>query len=170
MAGKPRLKIGQHVLELRITNQIIHASPSVEQTQEDVISDLHAYLGIVCRLPRIRGSRFNITAMEASRRGGDDYGHLLSQAGDLGELLQATYRAIMARMGQVKAYVQTWYSYQALWDLSPQKVYSLLGDDLSKWRQLVVEINDSRKYVVAGPRLPCASLMPAVLGLCAQDL
>jgi dynein heavy chain 1 len=149
------------VLELGITNQTMHATPSIEQAQEDVIADLHAYLGIVCRLPRIRGSRFTITAGPGPGVSGagvepaHDYGALLCQGeaegegGELAGLLQHAYTAILLRMGQVRAYVNTWYSYQALWDLDPNKVYARLGDDLATWRRLVVEITESRKCVVA---------------------
>jgi dynein heavy chain 1 len=143
------------VLELGITNQTMHATPSIEQAQEDVIADLHAYLGIVCRLPRIRGSRFTITAGPgAGVEPAQDYGALLCQgegrggSGELAGLLQHAYTAILVRMGQVRAYVNTWYSYQALWDLDPNKVYARLGDDLATWRRLVVEITESRKCVV----------------------
>ena len=42
-------------------------------------------------------------------------------------------------------YVRTWKSYQALWDIEAQAVFSLLGDNIDKWHQLLNEIRAGRR-------------------------
>lgn len=47
-------------------------------------------------------------------------------------------------MTQVKDYVDIWLQYQSLWDLESQYIFTLLGDDLAKWQQLLLEIKKAR--------------------------
>ena len=47
-------------------------------------------------------------------------------------------------MAKVGAYVDKWLQFQSLWDLEAEYVYSQLGDQLSSWQQLLLEIRKTR--------------------------
>ncbi|CDW61310.1 hypothetical protein TTRE_0000976301, partial [Trichuris trichiura] len=45
---------------------------------------------------------------------------------------------------KVKAYVNEWLRYQALWDLQADMLYDRLGTDLCKWMRTLHEIKEAR--------------------------
>jgi dynein heavy chain 1 len=49
------------------------------------------------------------------------------------DLLTDAYTRIYRVFDEVAAYVQTWLSYQSLWELDPKKVQQRLGDDINLW-------------------------------------
>ncbi|KAJ1561744.1 hypothetical protein HK405_002984, partial [Cladochytrium tenue] len=58
--------------------------------------------------------------------------------------LLLAYETIEQQLKKVDAYVSQWLQYQSLWDLESEFVYMKLGDDLSRWQQLVLEIKKAR--------------------------
>ena len=54
------------------------------------------------------------------------------------------YQNIENSIQEVEAYIQTWSSYQSLWDMDAGTVYEALGDDMGKWHQILLEIKESR--------------------------
>lgn len=48
------------------------------------------------------------------------------------------------KLAKVGAYVDKWLQFQSLWDLEAEYVYSQLGDQLSSWQQLLLEIRKTR--------------------------
>lgn len=59
--------------------------------------------------------------------------------------LNAAYEALELQLKGAEAYVKTWKSYQALWDIEASHVFSLLGDNIEKWHQLLNEVRQGRK-------------------------
>ncbi|KAJ2558174.1 dynein heavy chain [Coemansia sp. RSA 1933] len=70
------------------------------------------------------------------------YKDLLSRLPD-NSLFEA-YRSIETMTKQAASYVQIWLQYQALWDLQIDYVLSFLGDDLTKWQSILLEIRRAR--------------------------
>lgn len=60
------------------------------------------------------------------------------------DLLKITYQAIEKRMVEVKTYVQTWFQYQALWDMEAAFIFEHLGKNLTLWQKLLSDIQEAR--------------------------
>lgn len=56
-----------------------------------------------------------------SRFTGEDYSSLLVRLQGQGSHLVQLYEVIKSRMADARSYVNTWYSYQALWDMDMAK-------------------------------------------------
>lgn len=42
------------------------------------------------------------------------------------------------------SFVQVWLQYQCLWDMQAENIYNRLGEDLTKWQALLVQIRKAR--------------------------
>lgn len=49
-----------------------------------------------------------------------------------------------AKLSEITLYVAKWLQFQSLWDLEADYVYAQLGDSLSSWQQLLLEIRKTR--------------------------
>jgi dynein heavy chain 1 len=58
--------------------------------------------------------------------------------------LKSAYLTVEGRLIEAASYVDRWLQFQSLWDLQADQVYNTLGDDLSNWLQIIVEIRKSR--------------------------
>ncbi|OAQ30330.1 dynein heavy chain [Linnemannia elongata AG-77] len=137
---KPTLKVLIH--EIRIRNQVMYLDPPVEQARVSWYSQLHDWLSVVCTLTRIQSSRYEIDLAVQENAGDLTYSDLLTKIPD--DSLPKAYEVIEAKVTQVKDYVDIWLQYQSLWDLESQYIFTLLGDDLAKWQQLLLEIKKAR--------------------------
>lgn len=127
--------------EVVMRNQSIYLDPPAENARAAWLQHLHSWLAIVCSLSKIQAERFqmglgftgNVTATTFS---------------DLPvfciESLVAAYQAIEEKLQAVSGYVDEWLQFQSLWDLQSEQVYEHLGEDLSMWLQLLVDIQKNR--------------------------
>ncbi|CAM0135389.1 unnamed protein product [Umbelopsis sp. WA50703] len=138
---KPALETLVH--EIRIRDQVMHLDPPIEQARSSWYNQLHEWLASICQLPRIQSSRYEggLSVKETSATE-KSYVSLLTRLGD--GSLENAYRIIEDKIRQVADYVDIWLQYQSLWDLESSKVFSILGDDLSKWQQILLEIKRAR--------------------------
>ncbi|CAG8454634.1 4044_t:CDS:10, partial [Ambispora gerdemannii] len=138
---KPSLKPSFH--EVCIRNQVIFLDPPIEQARANVYNQLHEWLAIVCNLPRLQSSRYEI---ELQVRGPisqeTTYSNLLTLVTD--NSLEKAYEMIEHKLKEVAEYVSIWFRFQSLWDLDSSQVYNQLGDNLAKWQQILTEIRKSR--------------------------
>ncbi|KAG9288876.1 hypothetical protein G9A89_001252 [Geosiphon pyriformis] len=138
---KPTLKVSIH--EVCIRNQVIFLDPPIEQARANLYNQLHEWLAIVCNLPRIQSSRYEI---ELQVRGPisqeTTYSNLLTLVPD--NSLERAYEIIEFKLKKVAEYISIWLRFQSLWDLDATQVYTRLGDDLSKWQQILTEIRKRR--------------------------
>jgi dynein heavy chain 1 len=58
--------------------------------------------------------------------------------------LERPFALVEDKLRQISAYVNKWLQFQSLWDLESEYVYSRLGDSLSSWQQLLLEIRKTR--------------------------
>jgi dynein heavy chain 1 len=144
-ALRAKLKLRLTLHEIVIRNQQMTLEPPLEGARERWIDYLHSWLNVVCGQKRLRASRYN----ESLADGGDaasaatsTYRDVLGRIG--GTALGAAFSAIEKRLREVGAYVDEWLRYQALWDLEPAVLYDRLGDDVERWRRVLVEIKKSR--------------------------
>jgi len=59
--------------------------------------------------------------------------------------LNQVYASLEKQISAAEAYVRTWKSYQALWDIEASSIFKMLGDNIDKWHQLLNEIRQGRK-------------------------
>ena len=60
------------------------------------------------------------------------------------ESLSRVYVSIETKLHEINLYVDKWLQFQSLWDLQSDQVYEILGEQLSKWLQLLQEIRKTR--------------------------
>ncbi|KAF9161045.1 hypothetical protein DFQ26_004928 [Actinomortierella ambigua] len=137
---KPNLKVLVH--EIRIKNQVMYLDPPVEQARSSWYTQLHEWLAVVCTLTRIQSSRYEIGLAVKEIDRDTTYSDLLTKIPD--DSLSKAYEIVETKVQQVKGYVEIWLQYQSLWDLESQYIFNLLGDDLAKWQQLLLEIKKAR--------------------------
>lgn len=74
-----------------------------------------------------------------------DQNFLRSQLGQfLDGSLERPFALVEEKLQQIQSYVNKWLQFQSLWDLESEYVYSRLGDALSSWQQLLLEIRKTR--------------------------
>ena len=136
-------KMRQIVHEVTMRNSTIHLDPPPEFARASWLSQLHDWLGIVCNLPVIVASRYEMkldtTSASSPRR---RFTYLTKHC--IGEV-SAVYQVIEGRFKEVSTYVDKWLQFQSLWDLQSEYVFDVLGDNLADWLQLLREIRKSRE-------------------------
>lgn len=138
MSSRPILKRLTHEISMR--NQVIYLEPPLEYARASWLSELHEWLGVVCKLKKIKASRYEMhigpgEEVEAS------FTYLPR---DCTDALSMVYNTIEAKLQDIGAYVDKWLQFQSLWDLQSDQVYEILGEELAKWLQLLKEIRESR--------------------------
>lgn len=63
------------------------------------------------------------------------------------EVLNEAYKVVKTVMDGVAGYVKQWTQYQSLWDLQPEMLQERLGDNLSMWMNILVELKKARGLV-----------------------
>lgn len=167
IGGEPQIQ--SKIYEIRLTQQVMYLSPSVEEARQNLLEQLFAWQAIITSQPRITSTRYQVGL---DRSAGDTtYRNLLAKLpGGIG-VLEAAYDAVEQLINKVRGFVQVsrpkvhtympviggwkrfyrfcyyfkcflqeWLRYQALWDLQPDQLYERLGTDLGKWMKTLVEI------------------------------
>ncbi|GAA5960288.1 hypothetical protein JCM21900_000936 [Sporobolomyces salmonicolor] len=137
------IKLKTLVHEVRIQNQVIYLDPPIEQARASWYRQLQQWLGVVCGLGRIQSSRYEIGLKIRTSTPEDlNYTSLLSKLTD--GTLERPFALVEEKLQHIGAYVDKWLQFQSLWDLEAEYVYSRLGDQLSSWQQLLLEIRKTR--------------------------
>ena len=139
LGGDPKIQTLVH--EIRITNQVMYVSPSVEEARFNLLQQLFAWENVILTLNRIESTRYQVGL---DRPKAPQYRGLLNKMPDAVVVLQAAYEAIENKVAQMQEYINQWLTYQSLWDLQPDMLYSKLGDNITKWINTVAEIKKSR--------------------------
>ncbi|ORY38141.1 dynein heavy chain [Rhizoclosmatium globosum] len=138
---KPTIK--SFVLEIRLRNQVMFLDPPLEHARANWYSQFHEWIGIICDLPRVKSSSYEISYDIAEVNAAEEtYKSLLAKLPQAS--LTNVYDAVEQKVSLVKDYVSKWLQYQSLWDLQTDSIYNAIGDDLAKWHQLVLEIKKAR--------------------------
>ena len=129
------------VHEITMQNQLISLTPPADFARAHWLAQLHDWLGIVCDLPTIIDSRFEMK-INFSSKFTPRFTYILGRCRDD---LFTTYEQVEDRLVEIAQYVDKWLQYQSLWDLQSEQVYDQLGDDLARWLQLLQEIRSNRR-------------------------
>uniref|UniRef100_A0A5K3FEA9 Dynein heavy chain, cytoplasmic n=2 Tax=Mesocestoides corti TaxID=53468 RepID=A0A5K3FEA9_MESCO len=143
LGGDPKIK--PVFLELRITNQQMHLHPSIEVASHELLAQLTAWQNIVLNLPRIQHSRYQV-GLNTEITSQKLYMNLISKLTEDSDVLIHAHDAIYDILAETEEYVKTWTSYQALWDLQSDQVYTRIGTNLEVWMNVLDEIKVMRKH------------------------
>ncbi|KAJ4379809.1 dynein heavy chain [Didymella sp. IMI 355093] len=136
---KPTLS--QLTLEVTMRNQLIFLNPPVEFARASWLEQLQQWLAVVCTLQKVKASRYEIRLESTRDVTVNQFSDLPSKCtGSLTEV----YGAIEGKLHDVSTYVDEWLQFQSLWDLQSEHVYDTLGEDLSRWLQMLQEIRKTR--------------------------
>lgn len=127
--------------EITMRNQVIYLEPPMEFARANWFSHVQEWIGIVCNLKKIKATRYQMSLSTAV--------HDEARFNDLpSECTDALFRvqtSIEKKVREINAYVDKWFQFQSLWDLQSEQVYNVLGDQLSRWLQLLQEIRKTRQ-------------------------
>ena len=126
--------------EITMQNQVIYLEPPTEFARADWISHFHRWLGIICDLPRIESSRYEMK-MTIDNASESRFGYLPTHCAP--EICNV-YSIIDNRISEMNAYIDKWLQFQSLWDLQSDHVYETLGENLSSWLRMLQEIRKTR--------------------------
>ncbi|KAH0545547.1 hypothetical protein FGG08_000378 [Glutinoglossum americanum] len=130
------------VHEVSMRNQVIYLDPPLEYARASWFLQLHEWLGTVCNLQKVKSSRYEMHLnLPDSAESETRFTELPAHCAE--SLLQA-YTAIEGKLQDISTYIDKWLQFQSLWDLQSEQVYDLLGENLSKWLQLLQEIRKAR--------------------------
>ena len=138
-ARHPKFDLLVH--EVSMQNQVIFLDPPPEFARVSWISQFHVWLGVVCGLPIIKASRYDMKMSADISQKDLSFAYLPTLCI---EDISTVYSTIESRVLEMSKYVDKWLQFQSLWDLQSDNVYDMLGDDLSKWLQLLQEIRKTR--------------------------
>ncbi|KAK3936270.1 dynein heavy chain, cytoplasmic [Diplogelasinospora grovesii] len=127
--------------EVTMRNQVIYLDPPLEFARASWFSQLHDWIGVVCNLKKIKAARYQMslsTVVYDEPRFND----LPSECTDA---LLRVQTSVEKKIREIGAYVDKWLQFQSLWDLQSEHVYDVLGDQLSRWLQLLQEIRKTRQ-------------------------
>ena len=127
--------------DIVMQNQLIQLEPPLEDAKVGWLQNLHAWLGVVCNLPRLQASRFENALTIGDSSAMATYSELPLMCMDtLGNL----YKRIEGKLSVAQAYVDEWLQFQSLWDLQLEQIQDDLGEELDPWLQLILEIRQKR--------------------------
>jgi dynein heavy chain 1 len=128
-------------LEITMRNQVIYLSPPVEYARANWLEQLQQWLAVICTLQKIKASRYEIRLETRDDTSATQFSDLPAQCTDS---LIEVYGAVEGKLRDISLYVDEWLQFQSLWDLQSEHVYDILGEDLSRWLQLLQEIRKTR--------------------------
>ncbi|MCJ1472503.1 hypothetical protein MMC13_001151 [Lambiella insularis] len=127
--------------EISMQNQVIFLDPPPEYSRAMWISKFHAWSGIACNLLVIKASRYEMKSIVDAAQQISTFSYLPNHCTNE---ISAVYKVIESRVQDINKYMDKWLQFQSLWDLQSDHVYEMLGEDLSKWLQLLHQIRKTR--------------------------
>lgn len=128
-------------LEISMRNQVIYLNPPVEYARASWLEQLQQWLAVICTLQKVKASRYEMRLEAADDASASQFADLPSRCTDA---LMQVYGAVEGKLREISSYVDEWLQFQSLWDLQSEHVYDILGEDLSRWLQLLQEIRKTR--------------------------
>ncbi|GAB1316626.1 dynein heavy chain, partial [Madurella fahalii] len=129
------------VHEITMRNQVIYLDPPLEFARASWFSQLQDWIGVICNLKKIKATRYQMTISTTvyDEPRFNDLPSACTQA------LLRVQTSVEKKIREISAYVDKWLQFQSLWDLQSEHVYDVLGDQLSRWLQLLQEIRKTRQ-------------------------
>ncbi|KAL2021078.1 hypothetical protein VTK56DRAFT_7497 [Thermocarpiscus australiensis] len=129
------------VHEITMRNQVIYLDPPLEYARASWFSQLQDWIGVVCNLKKIKATRYQMTISTTVY----DEPRFNDLPSECTQALLRVQTSVEKKISEIGAYVDKWLQFQSLWDLQSEHVYDVLGDQLSRWLQLLQEIRKTRQ-------------------------
>ncbi|KAK4163181.1 dynein heavy chain, cytoplasmic [Cladorrhinum sp. PSN259] len=140
-AAKEGPVIKKLIHEITMRNQVIYLDPPLEFARASWFSQLQEWIGVICNLKKIKATRYQMT-ISTTVYDEPRFNDLPSECTDA---LLRVQTSVEKKIREIGAYVDKWLQFQSLWDLQSEHVYDVLGDQLSRWLQLLQEIRKTRQ-------------------------
>jgi len=129
------------VHEITMRNQVIYLDPPLEFARASWFAQLHEWVGVICNLKKIKATRYQMSLSMAIY----DEPRFNDLPGECTDALLRVQTSVERKIREISGYVDKWLQFQSLWDLQSEHVYDVLGDQLSRWLQLLQEIRKARQ-------------------------
>lgn len=129
------------VHEITMRNQVIYLDPPLEYARASWFAQLQEWIGVVCNLKKIKATRYQMSLSTAVY----DEPRFNDLPGECTGALLRVQTSVENKIREIGSYVDKWLQFQSLWDLQSEHVYDILGDQLSRWLQLLQEIRKARQ-------------------------
>jgi dynein heavy chain 1, cytosolic len=110
---------------------------------------LYPRKGIVCNLQRPKSGCYEVfedaTAAKGSFASEDTFERLIGMIP--AEMVSTAYARVEEGVVEMSQLVDQWLAYQTLWDTQVADVVAVVGSDIEKWQQLLVESAEARSAV-----------------------
>jgi dynein heavy chain 1 len=136
-------KLHQSTHELTLKNQVISLSPPIEATRVSWLKNLQDNIGAACRLRKMESDRFDVK-LGQDARSSKQRSSFSDIPRAMSNILLRAYQMVDEYLSDAADYLDKWYQFQALWDLEASQVFDMLGTDMEKWLQVLLEIRKAR--------------------------
>jgi dynein heavy chain 1 len=121
----PTLKRLVHEVSMR--NQVIYLEPPLEDARANWFQQLHNWLGVVCNLPKVKASRYEMSLSTTN----ESEARFTDLPASCTDSLSRVYSSIETKLREISTYVDKWLQFQSLWDLQSEQVYE------TSWRTTI---------------------------------
>ncbi|KTW31656.1 dynein heavy chain [Pneumocystis jirovecii RU7] len=136
----------QFTYKIHIRNNLMFLQPSIEKSKLHWFKHFHNWIDIVCKQKKITAFRYqiniNLNSLADQNIEIPTYKYLLSRIES--SYLSNVYSSILKVHNEINIYIEKWFQFQSLWDLHLDHISTLLGNDLTKWLQILREVWKSR--------------------------
>ena len=129
------------VHKISMENKIIILQPSIFDAREYWYNQLHQTINIILNNRRLYSILSKNNEQDIYKE--TTYRDLIPKLDS--KILLGVYSALEKTFSSCEEYVKTWSSYQVLWQIEPQFIFTKLGDDMEKWQQIMEGLKQGRK-------------------------
>ena len=129
------------VHKISMENKSIILQPSIFDAREYWYNQLHQTINIILNNRRLYSTFSKNNEQNLYKE--TTYRDLIPKLDS--KILLGVYSALEKTFLSCEEYVKTWSSYQVLWQIEPQFIFTKLGDDMEKWQQIMEGLKQGRK-------------------------
>ena len=129
------------VHKISMENKSIILQPSIFDAREYWYNQLHQTINIILNNRRLYSTFSKNDEQNLYKE--TTYRDLIPKLDS--KILLGVYSALEKTFLSCEEYVKTWSSYQVLWQIEPQFIFTKLGDDMEKWQQIMEGLKQGRK-------------------------
>ena len=129
------------VHKISMENKSIILQPSMFDAREYWYNQLHQTINIILNNRRLYSNFSKNNEQDIYKE--TTYRDLIPKMDS--KILLGVYSALEKTFISCEEYVKTWSSYQVLWQIEPQFIFTKLGDDMEKWQQIMEGLKQGRK-------------------------
>ena len=129
------------VHKISMENKSIILQPSIFDAREYWYNQLHQTINIILNNRRLYSTFSKNNEQNLYKE--TTYRDLIPKLDS--KILLGVYSTLEKTFLSCEEYVKTWSSYQVLWQIEPQFIFTKLGDDMEKWQQIMEGLKQGRK-------------------------